>query len=344
MYNKKTKLFCYLLTLLPLGLGLLLGRGGRIPGAVLGTPVLLALTLWFCMYITEKTEKDPNKNRKINNVVIWMIPALSNVTFWMSYRLFIQGAAVSVTRYLGLLFGIMFLVLGNYMPKCRMNSTVGIRVKWTYASEKNWNATHRMAGPVWMACGVAMLLLSFLPQDTAMPWLMLVLVVGSVLPVIYSYWFYQQQLSRREPLRKPQKANPKVTKVATWAVVFVLVLTAVLLFTGSVQVRFEETQLEVRTSYYGRAALPYSDIESVELREENVPGTRTWGLGSFRLLAGYFENQEFGPYVRFTYYNPHSAIVLHTTKGQTLVLSGKNPDKTREIYEQILARIPDGNN
>ena len=177
-----------------------------------------------------------------------------------------------------------------------------------------------------------------------MPWLMLVLVVGSVLPVIYSYWFYQQQLSRGEPLRRPQKANPKLTKATTWAIVFVLVLTAVLLFTGSVQVRFEETQLEVRTSYYGRAALPYSDIASVELREENVPGTRTWGLGSFRLLAGYFENQEFGPYVRFTYYNPHSAIVLHTTKGQTLVLSGKNLDKTREIYEQILARVPEGNN
>ena len=343
MYNKKTKLFCYLLTLLPLPVGLLLGRGGQIPGAALGTPVLMALTLWFCMYLTEKTEKDPNKNRKINNVVIWMIPALSNVTFWMSYRLFTQRAAVSVTRYLGLLFGIMFLVLGNYMPKCRMNSTVGIRVKWTFASEKNWNATHRMAGPVWMVCGGVMVLLSFLPQETAMPWLMLVLVVGSIIPVCYSYWFYRRQLARGETLRRPQKANPKVTKAATWAIVFVLVLTAVLLFTGSVQVRFEETQLEVRTSYYGRAALPYSDIASVELREENVPGTRTWGLGSFRLLAGYFENQEFGPYVRFTYYNPHSAIVLHTTKGQILVLSGKNLDKTREIYEGILARVPELN-
>lgn len=344
MYNKKTKLFCYLLTLLPLPLGLLLGRGGRIPGMVLGTPVLMALALWFCMYLTEKTEKDPNKNRKINNVVIWMIPALSNVTFWMSYRLFTQGTAVSVTRYLGLFFGIMYLVLGNYMPKCRMNSTVGIRVKWTYASEKNWNATHRMAGPVWMVCGACMLLLSFLPQETAMPWLMLVLVVGSVIPVFYSYWFYRRQLARGETLRKARKANPKVTKVATWAVVFVLVLTAVLLFTGSVQVRFEETQLEVRTSYYGRAALPYTDIESVELREENVPGTRTWGLGSFRLLAGYFENREFGPYVRFTYYNPHSAIVVKTTTGQTLVLSGKNPKETEEIYGEILERMPQKEN
>lgn len=344
MYNKKTKLFCYLLTLLPLPLGLLLGRGGRIPGMVLGTPVLMALALWFCMYLTEKTEKDPNKNRKINNVVIWMIPALSNVTFWMSYRLFTQGTAVSVTRYLGLFFGIMYLVLGNYMPKCRMNSTVGIRVKWTYASEKNWNATHRMAGPVWMVCGACMLLLSFLPQETAMPWLMLVLVVGSVIPVFYSYWFYRRQLARGETLRKARKANPKVTKVATWAVVFVLVLTAVLLFTGSVQVRFEETQLEVRTSYYGRAVLPYDEIESIELRQENVPGTRTWGLGSFRLLAGYFENREFGPYVRFTYYNPHSAIVVKTTTGQTLVLSGKNPKETEEIYGEILERMPQKEN
>lgn len=40
-----------------------------------------------------------------------------------------------------------------------------------------------------------------------------------------------------------------------------------------------------------------------------------------------------------TYYRPGSAIVLKTAKGQTYVLSGKNPQQTQALYRQILEHI-----
>ena len=97
--------------------------------------------------------------------------------------------------------------------------------------------------------------------------------------------------------------------------------------------------MQVDVTYYGSTTISYDDITDAELRGENVPGARTWGLGSFRLLAGLFENEEFGTYTRMTYYNPQSAIVLKTDTGKTYVLSGKDPAETAAIYRQLLTHI-----
>lgn len=347
MYNKKNRILCYALTLLPALVGLFLLRkpsagGYGIPTGVLWMSVVMALALWLCFFMTDKLEKDRKKNRKINSVVIWLIPALSNFTFWVTYALLYKGMTLSMVRVMGWMFGLLYLVLGNYLPKCRPNNVVGFRVKWTASSEANWSATHRLAGPCYVVSGLLMVLGSFLPETAAEVSFVALLVVSNAVPLVYSYCFYKKEL--RLGVELSRKEPSKASQIARWMVVFALVLLAVFLFTGSVKVHYGEDALEVKTSYYGRAVLPYDEIESIELRQENVDGTRTWGLGSFRLLAGYFENREFGPYVRFTYYNPHSAIVVKTTTGQTLVLSGKNPKETEEIYGEILERMPQKEN
>ena len=108
---------------------------------------------------------------------------------------------------------------------------------------------------------------------------------------------------------------------------------------GAVMKLGDNTAMQVDVTYYGSTTIPYSEIADAELRGENVPGARTWGLGSFRLLAGLFENEEFGTYTRMTYYNPQSAIVLKTDTDKTYVLSGKDPAETAAIYRQLLTHI-----
>ena len=66
-------------------------------------------------------------------------------------------------------------------------------------------------------------------------------------------------------------------------------------------------------------------------------GTRIFGVGSFRLLLGTFENEEFGTYTRYTYYRPDSCVVL-TKGGKTLVFSGADRESTKEIYETLVAK------
>jgi len=79
----------------------------------------------------------------------------------------------------------------------------------------------------------------------------------------------------------------------------------------------------------------YDTINQVEFREGNVPGLRVGGYGSFRLLMGYFENEEFGTYTRYTYYKPEACVVL--SKGEKkIVLSGETHEETEALYRNLL--------
>lgn len=342
MYSKKTRVHCYAFTLLPALIGLVLWSTNPqtvFPLAVLFTPVLLALTLALCLHLTEKLEKDREKNKKVNSIVIWIIPVLSNVTFWISYAIMVRHMDLPIMRIMAWLLAAMYLVLGNYMPKCRPNNTVGIRVKWTFSSEENWNATHRLAGPSYMVCGFLMIPVSFLPEKAAMPLLLILLLLGIIIPLVYSYIFYKKQQRQGVTFRPRPRWERKVNQAAIAIGAVILVFAAVMLFTGSVKYQFLDTAMQVDVTYYGSTSIPYSEISDAELRSENVPSSRTWGLGSFRLLAGLFENEELGSFTRMTYYNPRSAIVLKMESGKTYVLSGRDPAETAALYQQILEHI-----
>ena len=342
MFSKKNRILCYAFTLLPALIGLVLwGAAPRtaFPAAILFTPVFLALTLALCLYLTKKMEKDREKNKKVNSIVIWIIPVLSNVTFWISYAIMVQHMDLPIMRIMAWLFAVMYLVLGNYMPKCRPNNVVGIRVKWTASSEENWNATHRLAGPCYMICGFLMIPVSFLPEKAAMPLLLILLLLGNIIPLVFSYIFYKKQQRQGVTFRPRPTWGRKVNQAAIAIGAVILVFVAVMLFTGSVKYQFLDTAMQVDVTYYGSTSIPYSEISDAQLRGENVPGSRTWGLGSFRLLAGLFENEEFGSFTRMTYYNPRSAIVLKMESGKTYVLSGRDPAETAALYQQILEHI-----
>ena len=337
MYSKRTRFWCYSLTLLPVLLGLLLWKTEDFPAALLMTPVLMALTLKLCLYMTEKLEPDKEKNKKINRVVIWIIPVLSNATFWITYGLLYRKMELSMVQVMSWLFGAMYLVLGNYMPKCRPNNIVGIRTKWTASTDENWNATHRLAGPCYMVCGFLMLPGSFLPETAATVCMITLLVLGNAIPMVYSYAFYRKQKRQGVAFQPRPQWGEKLTKAALGVTAAILLLTAVFLCTGSVRYTFQNSAMQVDVTYYGGETISYSKIDTVELRQENIQGSRIWGLGSFRLLAGLFESQELGQYTRMTYTNPHSGIILKTTDGHTYVLSGKDPAETEALYKQILA-------
>lgn len=344
MYRKQTRAWCYAITLLPTLIGLVLWKtlpSGQtaFPAAMLLSPVIMALTLAFCLYMTDKLEGDKEKNKKINSVVIWLIPVLSNFTFWISYALVFRGMKLNMMRLMSWLFAGIYLVLGNYLPKCRPNSVVGFRVKWTASTEENWNATHRLAGPCYVVCGFLMLAGSFLPEKAAAGCQVILLVLSNAIPLVYSYAFYKKQQRQGAAFQPRPKWEGKLNKAALGFTAAILVLVAGLLFTGSVKYRFSDTALNVDVSYYGSASIPYADISGVELRRENVDGVRQWGLGSFRLLAGSFHNAEFGDYTRLTYYNPQSTIVVRTSEGKIFVLSDKTPQNTQMLYEKILTYL-----
>lgn len=301
---------------------------------------LLCLSLlagqWLCFLISAADPGNRGRNEKPLRLVLWIMPILSLLCAGLSYALS-AGISLSVGRITTLCLGLMFAAIGNYLPKCRRNYTIGIKVTWALASDENWNATHRFAGKVWVIGGVAVMLAALLPEGWNVFAAVLGAVVISVIPTVYSYRYYKGQLARGEKPDPLPTLSSRYWKISAAVTVAILVFVAVMLFSGKVETTFGDDSFTVRGSYYGSQTVSYADIDSLELRQDDVPGSRVFGVGSYRLLLGTFRNEEFGTYTRYTYYKPEACVVVRMGV-KVLVLSGKDKAETQEIYSQLLSR------
>ena len=215
--NKWTILMTSAVTLLPILVGLLLWK--RLPEqvpihfgvtgeadsfaskgiAVFLLPcVMLALHL-FSVFLTDKDPKRQNYTPLMKQLVLWLVPVLSLVLAAVLYTKALD-AKVEVEMVEFAVFGMLFLVLGNYLPKCRPNYTLGFRLPWTLDDEENWTKTHRMAGPVWMAAGFVLLVTAFLPVSGLVKWVtfLAVTLVGLTIPTVCSYRFYKKKKAEQQ--------------------------------------------------------------------------------------------------------------------------------------------------
>ena len=351
---KKQLIAASLLTLLPIAVGLLLmdklplafathwGANGQPDGwssrsvAIFVPPIVMLALFWVCVYFTCKDPGNQGRNKKPLGMVFWIVPFLSNLCYGIMYALAL-GVELSIHSLMLCVMGLMFIVIGNYMPKCQMNSTIGIKVSWAYTSEENWNATHRFAGRVWVICGGLMILSALLPSKLGIAVMLFGFIPMVAAPVIFSYRYYRKQLARGEELKSMPAQLKKTSRFAWVFVTIILALCTLLLLTGNVEVVFSDTSFTVDSVYYDALTVEYAAIDSVEYRSDDVPGLRVGGFGSPRLLLGYFENEEFGTYTRYTYTNADSGIVI-TVGDKILVISGKDPAETQAIYETLLAK------
>ena len=343
--NKKLLLLTSLATLSPLLVSLCVWN--RLPDPETGwnpspffalAPSLTFLAVqWLGVLITYLDTSNQDRNYKVQGLVLWICPILSwMVTLFMLALML--GYTFRVALIMQLFLGGLFLLIGNYMPKCRMNSTIGIKVPWTYTSEENWNATHRLAGWLWMLGGILILLSAFLPEGMGIAVMLLTLIPMVLIPMVYSYVFYKKEKAAgKELLPRYGSVDPRIRKGSAIAVAVILIGTAALMFTGDIGVQFEQESFTIEATYYDNLTVHYDAIDSIELREENVSGIRTMGFASPRLLLGYFENDELGSYTRYTYGNPGAGIVIRSGS-HILVLSGKDAAETQAIYQELLTR------
>ena len=236
-----------------------------------------------------------------------------------------------------LLMGIVFIVIGNYLPKCKQNYTIGIKIKWTLENEENWNVTHRFAGKVWVIGGLLLMACGFLPAFIA-PWVMVAaMIVLVVVPIVYSYRYHKKQVREGTAVITPlpkSKANKIIVIISLAVTAVILLFCGVMMFTGEIDVNYGEDALTIEASYWSDLTVEYDAIESMEYRDHDNRGTRTFGLGSARLLAGAFHNEEFGSYTRYSYTRCDACVVL-TVDGNILVMNGPDAESTRAIYEKI---------
>ena len=132
--NKKTLFITCAVILLPIIAGLLLwdrlpdripthwGMGGEVDGwsgkgfAVFAMPALMLGIQLLCFFVTASDPKRGNIRRKYLSMVLWIIPVLSVMTSCISYAVAL-GAQIRVEQVIPGFIGLMFVIIGNYMPK-----------------------------------------------------------------------------------------------------------------------------------------------------------------------------------------------------------------------------------
>ncbi|MBN1585197.1 SdpI family protein [Candidatus Uhrbacteria bacterium] len=138
---------------------------------------------------------DPQKDRYREFSRPYQILRLATVSY--------MAAIYAVTSLIGLGFdipiakasmagiGLLFLTIGNFMPKFRKNWFVGIRTPWTLSSETVWNRTHRVGGKLFTLGGLAALLSMLLPPRPAFA-VFTATVLGLTFGTIgYSWWVWR---------------------------------------------------------------------------------------------------------------------------------------------------------
>lgn len=213
--NKKKLIITSIVILLPILIGLILwnklpdqvpthwNAQGEVDGwsskvfAVFGLPIVLFAVHWMCILVTSVDPKKQNIEGKVLWIVFWICPIISLLVGMLSYGAAL-GVEFKVDKIMLAIMGIMFIVIGNYLPKCKQSYTVGIKLPWTLNDEENWNRTHRMGGKLWVISGIILLLSMLLPTSAMAIVVLAVVGVSVLVPTVYSYLLFREKEKRGE--------------------------------------------------------------------------------------------------------------------------------------------------
>ena len=159
--------------------------------AVFMIPSFMLLMNVFMWFILEADPKRAAINSKLKAIARWMLPVMSCL---------VQGAIllnavdenINLIRFIPLLIGMLMIVMGNYLPKCKQNYTTGIKLPWTLESEENWNRTHRLAGKLFIIAGFVLALFAFFNISLYIPFA--IVIIAATVPAIYSYVLYRKNI------------------------------------------------------------------------------------------------------------------------------------------------------
>lgn len=158
-----------------------------IPAVIFGM-YFLFLLLPFLDPKKEKYEQFKKSYHIFKNFLILFMALIYFVTSFAGL-----GYDLPVGTIIPVMVGILFMILGNYMGKIKMNWFVGIKTPWTLSSEEVWNKTHRFGGKMFILGGILMAVDAFLPASFRLPIFIFIVILLTFGTMGYSYLAYLRE-------------------------------------------------------------------------------------------------------------------------------------------------------
>ena len=155
------------------------------------------LGLFFSILAKLERKKAEKSNEKILLYVgIGVIALLALIGFYFMFQASrydseSNGSFGDANKLINVGIGVLLVVLGNIMPKARMNSMFGIRTSWSMSSDSVWQKTQRFGGITCVICGLLMILLAlFIPGEWNIFVMLGIIAVMAVVTSAASYKYY----------------------------------------------------------------------------------------------------------------------------------------------------------
>ncbi len=160
-------------------------------------PLVLLATLWLVPRIDPKGAAYAKSGRFYLGFVIAFTVFMCGMT-WLS-ELTVWGV-VPQTGAVGIIvttaIGVLFIGMGNYLPRVRQNYTMGVKTPWALADPENWRRTQRFGGKCFVVMGVGFIAFGFtasaLPDGAAAAGIAAIALIPMVAMYLYSYLIWRK--------------------------------------------------------------------------------------------------------------------------------------------------------
>ena len=153
--------------------------------ALFGIPLLMTVLQIICCISSDCMEQK-KQNKKYITVYKWIIPIIGMVCY-LTMLAYGAGIELEMRIIVCITLGIIFMIVGNYMPKTEIN-----KLQMRYVRKDFWEKIKRPAGYFFVIIGLAFIISAFLNSIVSFI-LMIILIICAVLTTIYSlYLFYKK--------------------------------------------------------------------------------------------------------------------------------------------------------
>jgi uncharacterized membrane protein len=172
------------------------GTMPKFPGAFL--PSLVAIVLWYLLPLLRRIDPRRASYEKFDATFFLIINIMALLMALLQGMVLAIGLGAQVDMVRTMLFGVglMFAVLGNYMPRIRSNWWMGIRTPWTLDNEEVWRRTHRFGGRMFVAGGIVSMASVILPSEAASMIAVTAMIIAGLTPAVYSYVIWRTEPTR----------------------------------------------------------------------------------------------------------------------------------------------------
>ncbi|MBR4083192.1 MAG: SdpI family protein [Lachnospiraceae bacterium] len=308
--------------------------------AVFLIPVISLLLHLTCVFFTLGDPKNKEQSGKVVSIFFWIVPIISLLTNSYIYA-FAMDSESNIIMLLTMSFvGVVFILVGNYLPKCKQNHTLGIKVVWAFKSEDNWVKTHRFAGRAWVLGGVLFLLSLAMPRSVGVSARIVALIL-LLSPVLYSYLYYRKQLKEGKITKedvKLSKADKTFTKASAVVGIILFVAAMMFLFSGDFEVEIGEESLQIEAFCWSDAEIRYEEMDRIEYVQKPANAHRDMGFGTPRITMGDCSNSELGKFTGYVYEKSNAHIVIYT-EDKIMVVNRETVEETKALYEELIGKV-----